>query len=181
MHSELSKYVILAKFLKEILGERYDIILKSVDELNEGIQVSHHSLIREAHPEPAEIEFLQDILQSNSLKKQDYLCGFLESTGKDEALRSSAFYIRDVSGEIIGFLCVKEKMKPVVSVRDVFVEMLRPMESVPNNIGMEVENLMRELFESGLLNMKGAMDVVAKVTGISLASLYRYLSMIIEE
>ena len=207
MKKELLKYVTLAKFLKEALGSRYEITIRSVDHLEQKMCVEDRTL----HQEEQNLEdlgILLDILNSTELKKRDYLCGFTEGENAAEVKQNSIFYIRDDDGEIIGFLSICEKITASVSVKDVFDEMLSPVDAEPNNIGIEVENLikeqiervwtkytsgkkkitkkdklnvMRDLLDMGLLRMKGTMDQVAKVTGISSASLYRYLSEVIEE
>ena len=41
--------------------------------------------------------------------------------------------------------------------------------------------LMRRFFDAGITKMRGGMQVIAEVTGISQASLYRYLMEVIEE
>lgn len=212
MNLEFSKYVILAKFLKEALGDRYDIVLRSVDDLKQGYQIENRTLIKmdnqNTDKNGDEIGLLMDILNSSELKKKDYLCGFTEPRNIGEGLQNSIFYIRDDAGEVMGFLCISEKKRASVSVKDVFEEIMRPADAMPTNIGMEVEKLMkeqiesvwekytsgkkkiskgvkmdmmRELFDLGLFRMKGATEQVSQVTGISLASLYRYLSEIIEE
>lgn len=205
MSLEFSKYVILVKFLKEALGERYEICLHSADELEQAVEVKDCE-IAAVEKNETDIELLKDILNSSVLKKQDFFCGFQEE--QSGTRKNSIFYIRDEKDQILGFLSIKEKKTGSVSVKDVLDEMMRPVGIAPNNIGREMETLMRdqiekiwakhsqgkaklnkaekmdfirEIFDMGFFRMKGAMELVSQVTGISLASAYRYIGEVIEE
>lgn len=197
---ELSEYVTLAKFLKEALGQRYEITLRSTQKPELGLAVEDHALVSEAAPNEVQVGLIRDVLNSPLLEKQAYLCA------SGEAGKESLFYIRDEDGDIAHVLCISEQRPKAVTVKDVVEDLLRPRESEKTNIGHEVDALMREqirlvwekhslgkakmvkaqklafveeLLDMGLFGMKGTPEMVAQVTGISLASIYRYLGEVI--
>lgn len=199
---ELAEYVSLAKFLKEALGQRFEITLRSTRNPEQGLTVEDHALVGEATPNEVQVGLIRDVLGSTVLEKQDYLCAS-GVTGKD-----SVFYIRDDDGDITHMLCISEKHPKAVTVRDVMESILRQDGSEKTNISQEVEVLVREqiqqvwnkhgagrtkltkaqklvfvneLLEKGLFGIKGTPEQITNVTGMSLASVYRYLSEAIEE
>lgn len=215
MRKELLQYKALAKFLKDALGERYEIVLRSADDLGSAMKIENRTLVKSDSENTAVNGFLADILNSSELKKRDYLCSFSEDENAPAGQKNSFFYIRDKKGEIIGFLCIYEKENNYVTVREVLDQMLEPenedLQSVSDTsrrVGEEVDALMREriaevwsrhkipgkrmqkadklafileLLETGIFRMKGAAIQVSKVTGISQASIYRYLGEVVEE
>ena len=145
------------------------------------------------------------------MKKRDYLCGFSGTANDTSDEKKSVFNIRDEFGEISGFLCITEQRGDLYMVREVLDQLLLPdgqSASGSERIAEEVNSLLRErivevwnrhksihktmrknekidfiseLFEMGIFRVKGAASQVSEVTGISQASLYRYLSEVVEE
>lgn len=211
MKKELLQYVPVAKFLKDALGERYCISLIAADNPGCEIIISEQGISERQIDAVAEIGILSDILNSKELKKRDYLCSFFESEENKEEEKNSIFYIRNENGEISGFLCIYEKRGDIDMVREVLDEVLLSEERAlggSERIRAEVSALIKErivevwnrhnsldrkmkkaekiafiseLFEMGIFRMKGAAAQVSEVTGISQASLYRYLSEVLEE
>lgn len=214
MKKELLQYKSLANFLKDALGERYNISLIDAENLNHEWTVEDRALVQGPEDSTMDRGILSDILNSTELKKHDYLCSFSETENALTGQKNSYFYIRDRKGEILGFLCICEKENNRVTVREVFEQLLASEEdsqlttSASRSIGEEVDALMRErieeiwnryktpdkrmkktdklafifeLMETGIFRMKGAAVQVSKVTGISQASIYRYLGEVVEE
>lgn len=203
MKEELLQYKVLAKFLKEALSDRYTVSLIDADDPTHELSVEDRSLV----PAPSEsTAIISEILGGEELKKRDYLCSFSEE-GKTS---NSYLYVRDGKGDVVGFLCIGEKESDKVTVREVFEQLLSTDETptYSQNIGDEIDALMREkiaevwgryktpgarlkksdkiaftleLLELGIFRMKGGAVQVSKVTGISLASIYRYLAEAVEE
>lgn len=201
---DLSEYISLAHFLKEALGQRYEITLCPVEASAPALAVEDHTLTGEAEPNPAREGLIQDVLASETLQKQAYLC----ANGVDGKNRESLFFIRDDGGTIRHMLCISEKFPRGVTVQEVVEDILRPYGSETTNISREVETMVRaqiekvwqthsagkakltkteklavieELLSMGLFSMKGTPELVSHVTGFSLASVYRYLGEVIEE
>lgn len=211
MKKELLQYVSVAKFLKDALGERYRVSLIDADNLGCEIIISEQGISESKIDAEAEIGILSDILNSTELKKRDYLCSFFESEENTEDEKNSVFYIRNENGEISGFLCIYEKRGDNYMVREVIDEVFLSEEGAvggSERIRAEVSALIKErivevwnrhnnmdrkmkkaekiavvseLFEMGIFRMKGAAAQVSEVTGISQASLYRYLGEVLEE
>lgn len=214
MRKELLQYTVLAKFLKDALGERYTVALIDSEDLNHEWIIEDRTLVHSSEGGMMESGILLDILNSAELKKRDYLCSFSETENFSAGQKNSYFYIRDTKGGILGFLCICEKENNKVTVREVFEQLLEPEGDsqlpigVSRSISEEVDTLMRErieeiwnryktpgkrmkkadklefileLMETGIFRMKGAALQVSKVTGISQASIYRYLGEVVEE
>lgn len=205
MRKKFAMYKKLVDFLNEALRSNYEVTLYGADDVSQPVFSPEES----SEDVTVGQDLLMDILNSRELKKKDYLCGF--SSGEDEKQKkTSIFYIRDDEEEIAGLLCISEKREQMVRVKDVFTELLGVDEletsKEPSKIAAEVDGLMceyiesvwkehatenmsraekvdviRELFNNGLFRMKGAASKVAEVTGISQASVYRYLGEVIEE
>lgn len=215
MREELSKYAGLAKFLKDALGERYEVVLRSTDDLEQGLAVHERALVNEGREFSPEVGILYDILNSVELKKRDYLCGFSDAGDVQAGKKDSYFYIRDDAGQIIGFLCIYEKVDDRVTVREVFEQVIHLSETEDSELPVKSQKIndeidavireniekiwvnyktpdkkitkadklefMREMLKTGMCGMKGSVPRISEVTGISQASIYRYLGQIVEE
>ncbi|MGM9534253.1 MAG: PAS domain-containing protein [Intestinibacter sp.] len=209
MRKEFELFMKLVKFLGDALGPRYEISLYSADDIEKPVICSENKIINENGIDSMGTALLKDILNSTILKEKDYLCSSIESSETKKQNKTSAFYIRDDNGEIIGILCIYEKGIDNVQLRDVVDHILVPNdESNIDSIDMEVETFMkekiiavwgkyqnrnnkitkkdkidaiRELFEIGIFRMKNGAAEISKITGISLASVYRYLNIVIME
>lgn len=200
----MSEYVALAHFLKEALGQRYEITLRDVQEPDRSWRVEDHSIEGRPVSNAVQEGLIRDVLGSETLQKQNFLC----TTGENGNSRESLFYIRDEAGVIRHMLCISEKCPRNVMVQEVVEDILRPRDSEKTNVSQEVEGMIRkqiekvwekhsrdgakltkaeklavidELLGMGLFSLKGTPELVSHVTGFSLASVYRYLTEVIEE
>lgn len=211
MKKELLQYASFARFLKDALGERYRVALVDADIPDRELTVSEQGFSESDTEGFTESGLLTDILSGTELKKRDYLCSFSDSEKDGTEQKNSIFYIRDGEGKISGFLCIYENRGDLYMVREVLDQLLLPEEQTAGGserIEAEVNSLLKErivevwnrhrssdskmkkaektafvseLFEMGIFRMKGAAVQVSEVTGISLASIYRYLSEVLEE
>lgn len=211
MKKELLQYASLARFLKASLGERYSVALVDADNTDCEITVSEQGFSETGAGKLVKAGILSDILDSTELKKQDYFCCFSDSDKVEAGEKNSIFYIRNDKGEISGFLCIYEKREELYPIREVLDELLRSEEQTAygsDHIKEQVNSLLRErivevwnrhnlsdkkmkkpektafiseLFEMGIFRMKNAAVQVSEVTGISLASIYRYLGEVLED
>lgn len=210
MKKELLQYISVAKFLKDALGERYCVSLIDSDDLATELAVGENGISGGREISSEDKGLLADILGSTEMKKRDYLCGFSGTANDTSDEKKSVFNIRDEFGEISGFLCITEQRGDLYMVREVLDQLLLPdgqSASGSEHIAEEVNSLLRErivevwdrhksmhktmrkaekidfiseLFEMGIFRVKGAASQVSEVTGISQASLYRYLSEAVE-
>ncbi len=214
MRKELLKYVSLAKFLKDALGERYDIVLRDIEDLEQTYEVNNRVIINSKEEDFSQIDLLNDIIGSVQLQKEDYFCSFSNNQKTNTGVVTSIYYIRNEEDKIVGFLSIQEKKDANVTVKEVIDEMLSPFDDevcvkteTSRKISDEVNGLMseriekvwkpykemdkllkvdkmnfiRELFETGMFRMKGIAPLISEITGLSQASIYRYLGEIIEE
>lgn len=217
MHDELLKYTGMAKFLKDALGDRYEVILRQIsgDDKDEILSVKDRALVSADEDPEIKSGILKDLLQSPGLLRQDYFCSFSGAEGLQSGGKSSYYFIRSQGGEVIGCLCIYEKADNRVTVREVFDQIMsKAVEeevsegTAQNRIHDEIDLLMkesiekiwkkyleipgklskkdkmdfiREVHEAGMFRMKGAAPKISEVSGISQASIYRYLGEIIEE
>ena len=211
MKKELLQYAPIAKFLKDALGERYRVALVDADHPNCEVVVSENGFLENEIEDISEAGMLSDIINSTELKKRDYLCSFISSEKDAAEKKNSVFYIHNEKNEISGFLCISEERDDLYMVREVLNQVLLPEEQTAGGserIKDEVNSLLKEriveawnrhkpsdkkikksekiafiseLFEMGIFRMKGAAIQVSEVTGISQASIYRYLSEVLED
>ena len=211
MKKELQQYVPLARFLKDALGERFRVSLVDADNTDEEITVCESGLSEGETENFQMQQLISAILESNVLKNNDYLCCFSGSNDQEEDKKCSVFNIRAEDGEPSGFLCIEEKRGELYMVKDVFDEIMQPegaQGAGSVRISREVDSLLKEritevwekyaasseklkkadkvefiseLFEMGIFRIRGGAAAVSAVSGISQASVYRYLGEIIEE
>ena len=211
MKKELQQYVPLAKFLKDALGERFEVSLVDADNPNEEITVCESGLSGGEIENSQMQQLISAVLESRALKSNDYLCCFSGANDQGEDKKCSVFNIRKESGEPFGFLCIEEKRGELYMVKDVFDEIMQPEGAQGTGsvrISREVDSLLKEritevwekyaasseklkkadkvefiseLFEMGIFRIRGGAAAVSEVSGISQASVYRYLGEIIEE
>lgn len=211
MKKELLQYASFAKFLKDALGERYHVSLVDADHPDREITVMEQGILEDDTEAVTDMGILSDILNSTELKKRDYLCSFSGTEQYTDEEKNSIFYIRDEVGEISGFLCIYEKRGDLYMVREIINEVFLLEEQAAGGserVKAEVNALIKErivevwdrhrlldrklkkdekiafvseLFEMGIFRMRGAAAQVSEVTGISQASLYRYLGEVLEE
>ena len=211
MKKELMQYVPLVKFLKEALGERFNVSLVDAEDTGHEISLQEGSLCKTSISRQIQVTLFDDILNSRVLKTNDYICSFSDQADPESERKFSVFNIRAEDGGIAGFLCIEEMRGELYMVREVFDEIMKPegLEAGGSGrIGQEVDSLLEEriaqvwqryntsatklkkaekiafiseLFEMGIFRIRGGAAMVSQVTGISQASLYRYLGEIIEE
>ena len=211
MKKELQQYVPLARFLKDALGERFCISLIDADNPKEEISVCETAISAGEIKDSEIQQLLFSVLESSVLKNNDYICCFSGSNDQEEDKKCSVFNIRSESGELAGFLCIEETRGELYMVKDVFDEIVKPegaQGTTSQRISQEVDTLLKEritevwekyaasseklkkadkvefiseLFEMGIFRIRGGAAAVSAVSGISQASVYRYLGEIIEE
>lgn len=198
MNNDLTEYSRLAKFLKKSLGNLYEVFvleytdreLKTVDGncdgeegiekcfplILDGIESDKHSIVNQA----VEID-------SGKLSKV------------------SAQMIYDGSGKIIGAICIMLKCSPFLKLSGLANEFLNfesPNEENSQNYPLTVEGIEKyimdfgfqsskptkyekteiilDLYDMGMFNIRGAVAKVADMLHISTKSVYRYISKIKE-
>ena len=211
MKKELQQYVPLARFLKDVLGERFRISLVDADDPKEEVAVCETALSESEIKNTDMQQLLFAVLESSVLKNNDYICCFSGSDDQESDKKSSVFNIRSESGQLTGFLCIEETRGELYMVKDVFDEIMQPEGAQGTGsvrISREVDTLLKEritevwgkyaasseklkkadkiefiseLFEMGIFRIRGGAAAVSEVSGISQASVYRYLGEIIEE
>lgn len=211
MKKELLQYAPIARFLKDALGERYRVTLVDADDPSCEMVVCEKGFAENKIENIQEAGILSDVINSAELKKRDYLCSFQGSEEGAAEEKNSIFYIRNEKKEISGFLCIYEERDDLYMVREVLNQLLLPEEQAASGserIENEVNSLLKEriieawkkynpqnkkikksekiafiseLFEMGIFRMKGAAVRVSEVTGISQASIYRYLGEVLED
>lgn len=210
MKAELMRYFPIARFLKQSLGERFRVFLVDADNLNEPIRFSEEGLLKETPGEDeVELlaEILQStalktreaftLYKGNdedlaAEKKSilsirnaaDEIVGFLCLFEK----QGNLFEVRDVLDQILSNGDVSEEKGSERIAREVNAQLRERVAEVWMRHKSAGETMRKaekvafvsELFEMGLFRIKGAAELISNITGISQASLYRYLSEVID-
>lgn len=211
MKKELQQYARLAVFLKDALGERFNVSLVDADDPAAQISARGGSISESEAIDPGIQQITDAVLGSSALMSNDYICLFSDQDEPGSQKKCSVFNIRAQEGGLAGFLCIEETRGELYMVRDVFDEIMKPEgdeQTGSKRIGQEVDTLLKEritqvwekysgsgeklkkedkvafiseLFEMGIFRIRGGAAQVSEVSGISQASVYRYLGEIIEE
>ncbi len=155
MRKEFYPYIKMVDFLGEALGNSYCVEIYDVDNLSEPVMRSNGDIKMENS------SLISDILSSELLKNNDFLCSSIGDPQTGEKKRFSVFYIRDDSEKITGVLCIHEKREQLFQVRDVLENIMAPDDEdqddeqnpqslVVQQIGKEVDSLLEETVEKTL-------------------------------
>lgn len=211
MKKELMQYVPVLRFLRDALGESFRVALVDADNTAFAISPSDEGLKEEELKDETLRQLLEEILAGEVLKNNDYLCSFSGPDAALPEKKYSVLNICSQDRGIAGFLCIEQTRGELFMVEEVFDEILKGEgsgEGGSGRIGREVDSLIKEritsvwqrysssgeklkksekvafiseLFEMGIFRIRGGAAQVSEVTGISQASIYRYLGEVLED
>ena len=102
----MKQYIPIVDFIAEILGEKCEVVLHDLrGDLNKSVIYIKNSLSGRTIGSPA-TDLLVDVLNKKTYKKKNYLTNYKSRSENGKKFKSSSFFIKNDSNELIGMICV---------------------------------------------------------------------------
>ncbi|WP_050614411.1 helix-turn-helix transcriptional regulator [Bacillus testis] len=154
----LQPYISIMKFLVNILGEHSEIALHDLtsDEHTIVAIENGHVTGRKIGDNPT--NFILQVKQKRLYEKQDFVSNY-KAIGKDGSVfRSSSYFIKDSSGQLVGMLCVNTDIGFFQQAKDILDYFTTFTETNTNAVAGKMENKVTEEYLHG--NMDDALETV---------------------
>lgn len=203
-----NNYIKLIKFLANVLGENYEIVLHEISDDSSIIAIENSHISGRTTNSPI-TDFALDVIKSKAYLREDYELNYKASTS-NRNVNGSTFFIKD--GErLVGMLCINHddtraklalndlakflsmditindsKMqsseKLTTSIEEMIYDVVgEKIEMINNGMTLSLsqkEQTIANLYDKGVFSIKSAVNVVSKMLKISEPSIYRYLKNI---
>nr|WP_315083163.1 PAS domain-containing protein [uncultured Campylobacter sp.] len=206
MTDDLKKrYEKLVKFLGEVLGQNYEIVLHDINQKGSSVVAIENSHISGRSINSPLTGFALELIQSKKYLECDYITNYKAKTSSNLKINGSTFFIKN-GQNIEGMLCINydgskfEKLSndllklANLTAQDTKTSAQDAIEQLSENIEEIIEDILKrhdlnasdtkpknrakcikKLYENGIFNVKGSIPKVAKYLNISEPSVYRYL------
>ena len=106
MNPEVQKYILLADFLSNVIGENTEIIIHDLTNFQESIIYIINGHISNRKVGDGITNLILEYLKNESRDNIPYICNYNSKTVGDIVLYSSTFFIRDEKNEVVGAMCL---------------------------------------------------------------------------
>ncbi len=106
MHPILQQYMILARFLGEVLGPEYEITLHDLSSSRQSVAAIVNGHISGRTVGAPLTDLALRFVKDKVYEESDYQVGYRGVSEKNSAIRSSTMFIKDETGALIGMLCI---------------------------------------------------------------------------
>lgn len=209
----LKKYIPIAEFISEILGDNCEVVIHDITSPNNSIIFIKNGNLSGRTLYGPLTNLVMNIIQSKSYKKKNFVANY-KAVGNFKTFRSASYFIKNKTDEIIGVLCVNIDIEPYNNMRKLLDKLsfisdnvatdtpkteITPQEHLSNDVDdllttminetiedvnivparMSVDEkiyIVRQLFNKGAFNLKGAVSQIAKALEVSEPTIYRYLN-----
>lgn len=199
------RYEKLVKFLGEVLGQNYEIVLHDINQKGSSVVAIENSHISGRSINSPLTGFALELIQSKKYLECDYITNYKAKTSSNLKINGSTFFIKN-GQNIEGMLCINydgskfEKLSndllklANLTAQDAKTSAQDAIEQLSENIEEIIEDILKRhdlnasdpkpknrtecikrLYENGIFNVKGSIPKVAKYLNISEPSVYRYL------
>lgn len=200
----LSRFIPIAKGLQAHLGKMYEFILHDVSEPDASIVFIAGNLTNRSEGGPLTNVVIEEMKRHGN-DAQD-MVGYLTELADGRTFKSSTIFIRDEQGILVGCLCVNMDITCIQSTISCLSDLLAPPQSnnreffgqnvnelVDDIVAQQISatgvpptqmsrtdrvNFIMELDAKGVFDVKGSVERVANILGISVFTVYSYLKEI---
>ena len=128
-HSILNSYIPLVHFLAEVLGEKSEVVLHDVKNLDQSIVAIRNNQISGREVGGPATDLVLQTMKNNGKEQNDFITNYEGRSKNNATLRSSTYFIRNREAEIIGMLCVNTDLQPYQNLLDSVTELTRSIMS----------------------------------------------------
>ncbi len=162
---KLKQYIPMVHFIAEIMGENCEVVLHDVTNPDHSIIEIVNGQISGRKINSPITDLALKIIKEKSYKDRDYICNYKSSSKTINTLRSSSYFIKDESNQIIGMICVNVDITDFIKARNILdqvimienpkndsVEQIKPVHD-PNlyeNFEENIEDLLSSLIKGVL-------------------------------
>ena len=156
----IKSYVLIADFIAKVNGEKCEVILHDLSDIEHSIIYIVNSHISGRQVGGSITKYALDLVMKHDDAKQDHYVNYIgknEKSGK--LMRSSTLFIRNELKETIGLLCVNIDITDVVKLRDELNSMIRfnleiydDKPSEPERFDLSIDEIVTEIVDSVLLD-----------------------------
>lgn len=148
MQLKLQKYVLLADFLADFLGEQTEIVLQEISKEHHAKIVHIRNSISGRTVGSPGTDFLLRILQTKKYQTTDYLVHYTSKASNGKLLNSSSFFIKDEEGQLIGMLCINSDQSKLLEIEKSLQQSLDVLKSViqPKNDLQTAQQVQENLY-----------------------------------
>lgn len=148
----LNSYIPLVHFLAEVLGEKSEVVLHDVKNLDQSIVAIRNNQISGREVGGPATDLVLQTMKNNGKQKQDFITNYEGRSKNNGTLRSSTFFVRSDQNEIIGMLCVNTDLQPYQNLLDSVHQLTRSFMSARNETTPEVIEHLSSSIEDLTLN-----------------------------
>ncbi len=201
MYHGMNEYCKLVSVLGESLGNSFRVFLYDTTQPNFPVVAAAN---RADSSERKIRTFLAKAMKDQAIREEGFLTNCLLEVDRSALLKLSVSFVCEEAGNIVGALCIAMRCEPffrLMSFAESFVRAdsfgedshrkpheatLDSIEEVAGEYGIEPgrftqyerEEIICDLYDMGVYQLKGAVAKTAEVLRISEQSVYRYLSKI---
>lgn len=106
MNPEVQKYILLADFLSNVIGENTEILIHDLTNFQTSIIHIINGHISNRKVGDGITNLILEYLKNESRDNIPYICNYNSKTVGDIVLYSSTFFIRDEKNEVVGAMCL---------------------------------------------------------------------------
>lgn len=121
---ELKPYAVLVEFLGEILGDGCEVLLHDCSDFNESIVAVANSHISGRSLGGPATDLVLRIWKSKRYEHTDYYTNYTSYSSDGRAFRSSTFFVRNTSGQVIALLCINQDDGPIIEAQQLLKKYL---------------------------------------------------------
>lgn len=202
MNQLLKTYFPIADMLAETFGEDCEVVIHDLEQPDSSVVYVANGTVTNRRKGQSFDHLVRNVLLSKNFR-DDRVTNYLFETEDGKKIKSSSVLIRNAEQEVIGMLCLnynitayvaaQSKLAAFLDAEDTEPEKERAVgqdvmavidELIANIIGTaDVKNLTRKrgveivkfMDEKGIFLVKGAIDKVAALMGVSKVTIYSYL------
>lgn len=160
LHPILKAFVPMVKALAEALGPDYEVVLHDVSDPEHSVVAIENGHVTGRNVGSPLTDFGLYLLRSPRFKNVDYVANYMTRTKEGKKLRSTTVFIRDETGEIVGFLCINYDTTKALIVKE-FAEQHLKFQNLEEITGAKEERFASKVEEL----LAEAMQEIKSLTG----------------
>ena len=199
-HEVLQIYISLAPFLAEVCGNGAEIAVHDMTDPEHSLVAIKNPISGRQVGSPL-TDLAREVAEKGAYSDTDYLANYSGQAKNGEFL-SSTYFIKN-EGRLIGLLCINKDIESIQQMKEQFNLIIPHKSIVSETLDNPVESIMhsriaetviqsgvqparmsmdekvavvRQLNESGIMAIKGAVAEVARQLSISVPTVYRYMN-----
>ena len=111
-YASLERYIPLVKFMGEICGKNYEIILHDVSTPERSVIAACNEHLSGRRVGDPMTELAKELLRTGAYKEHDYVANYEGRTRGGKRFVSSTYFIKE-KGQLVGLICVNHDVEDI--------------------------------------------------------------------